>query len=276
MSKNLLTAHCLIRNEERWIWYAINSVIKYVDQVVVFDTGSTDNTVKIIKSIKNPKIVFEEKGIVDKKAYVNLRQEMLDRTRTKWFMVLDGDEVWPEIVIKELNKSIFQADKSKEAIIVRQWTCLGDIFHYSRPLASVKQPGSPDGYFGFCMPRAIRKIPGLHCIGEYGYESYADKKGVNISDWNQNRLIFLKNNYWHMTFLPRSSSRKKDSEVMMRQYKTLYYKGQAFPKNTNYPEVFYLLRPDFVLSPWQKFTWRDYIKGIYYRSRNLLARFLNP
>ena len=51
-------AHTLVKNEERFVWFAINSVIDYVDEMRVWDNGSSDSTVKIIKSIKNSKIMI--------------------------------------------------------------------------------------------------------------------------------------------------------------------------------------------------------------------------
>ena len=44
-------AHTLVMNEDRFIWYAVMSVIDYVDKILIFDTGSTDGTVRIIKGI---------------------------------------------------------------------------------------------------------------------------------------------------------------------------------------------------------------------------------
>lgn len=268
-----ITAHCLIRNEERWIWYAIMSIIDYVDKVLVFDTGSTDNTVEIVKSIKSSKIIFEEKGVVDKRQYTMLRQEMLDRTETFWFLILDGDEIWPKATIEELRKEISNASSKKSAIVVGQWVCMGDVFHYSKALEEFEHSQYP-GMKGFRLPRAIRKTRDLHCIGDYGVESYADKNGLNISYWNIKRLLFLKNKFFHMTFLPRSSNRRKDREVMMRSQKMLFYKGTSFSKTVKYPEVFYSQRPEIVPSPWRSLTFTDQAKGLYYRTLNLKERLL--
>lgn len=269
--KPTITAHCIIRNEENWIWYAINSVIEYVDKILVFDTGSTDNTVSIIKNINSPKIIFEEKGVVGKKRFVELRAEMLDRTDTDWFMVLDGDEVWPKETIEELKEAIKNAPEEREAIVVGQWICVGDVFHYSKEMVEF-QHKQYSGIKGFRLPRAIRKIKGLHCIGLYGYESYANKEGINISYWDKKRLIFIKHNFFHMTFLPRSSNRGKDREVMMRGSKTRFHTGTPFSESVKYPEVFYLDKPDMVPSPWKRLTQLDQLKGMYYRWQNFLDR----
>lgn len=268
-----VTAHCLIKNEENWIWYALNSVIDYVDKIIVYDTGSTDNTVKIIKSIKNPKIIFEERGEVDKKQFTDLRQEMLDRTKTDWLIVLDGDEVWPNKSIEVLIKAIDKAPESKDAVIVGLWLCEGDVFHYNEYWAENRNmKHSPKRLMGYMQPRAIRKIQGLHCIGPYGEESYADKKGVNISYWDNKRLIFLEEKYFHMSFLPRSASVKKDKDVMMRGLKRRFYKGKPFPKNMKYPDVFYLKRPSMVPNPWIRLTRVGELKGVYFRTKNVIER----
>lgn len=268
-----ITAHCLIRNEERWIWYAIQSVIDYVDQILIFDTGSTDRTVDVIKTIKSTKITFEEKGVVDKKKFTYLRQEMLDRTSTSWFMMLDGDEIWPREAIVELMKTIKQVPQRIEAVVVEQWVCQGDVFHYSKEVEELQEDKT--GRPGFWLPRAWRKTHGLHAIGEYGVESFADYQGINASYWDPQRLRYLTHKFFHMSFLLRSSSFKKDREVIMRSYKTRFYKGVPFSKDIKYPEVFYAKRPDFVPNPWRKFTLIDWLIGIFYRSENLLERILN-
>src|SRR3989344_4947938 len=99
--KSNLTVHCVIKNEERWIWFAVKSILDIADKVLIYDTGSTDKTVEILKT---KKIVFEEKGEVDAKGLTQLRREQLKRTKTEWFLILDGDEVWPEETKKELIK----------------------------------------------------------------------------------------------------------------------------------------------------------------------------
>ena len=40
-------AHAMIKNEARWLWYSITSVIDHVDKVLLWDTGSTDGTIKV-------------------------------------------------------------------------------------------------------------------------------------------------------------------------------------------------------------------------------------
>ena len=55
-----IVAQCLIRNEERWIWYALKSVLDHVDLIQVWDDDSQDQTTAIIESINSPKFNIEK------------------------------------------------------------------------------------------------------------------------------------------------------------------------------------------------------------------------
>ena len=51
-----ITVHTLVQNEEKYLWFSVMSVIDFADEVFIWDTGSTDNTVPIIKEIKQQPI----------------------------------------------------------------------------------------------------------------------------------------------------------------------------------------------------------------------------
>ena len=132
MSKVKIVAHCLVKNEDRFIWYSLQSVLPFVDQILVYDTGSTDKTVEIIKSIKSSKIKFLEVGIVDINSFTDIRNQMLRDTPvgTDWLMILDGDEIWPMSSIKKVLESI-KHNSTIESVVVRTNNLVGDIYHRS-------------------------------------------------------------------------------------------------------------------------------------------------
>ena len=88
----------LVRNEERYVWYAVMSVIDYVDKVLIWDTGSKDNTVKIIKEIERrypKKVIFNQVQQKDMEGFgdiSDLRQRMLEETKGDWVILVDGDK----------------------------------------------------------------------------------------------------------------------------------------------------------------------------------------
>ncbi|MEI6288242.1 MAG: glycosyltransferase [bacterium] len=212
-----LTAHCLVKNEENFIRFSIGSVINYVDKVLVFDTGSSDKTIEIINELvlKHPhKIIFEEKGECDKIRHTALRQEMVDCTTTDWFMVLDGDEVWTDRGMTEVL-SIIKGNKPEiECLIAPFYLCVGDVYHYSsRGLFEIM------GRLGHLTPRLFKKIRGANWRGVYEQDSIYDQSG-NLF-FNKKNTFFLKNKFWHLTHLQRSSFSNDYSSGGTRQKKFL-------------------------------------------------------
>lgn len=252
--KKLITSHTIVRNEDKFIWFALNSVIDFVDKMLVFETGSTDQTKEIIKSIKSPKIIFESKGQLNADQLVRLRQEQLDRTQTEWFLILDGDEIWWEESIKSVIKLIKKADKNVWGIITPSINCIGDICHYQEKRAGKYEFAGRKGHLAV---RAIRKtIPGLHVEGTYPLEGYKDENNKLITDY-ADRLVFLDKPYLHTTNLSRSS--QKASQVISREKK--YELGTPFAKNFKYPQVFYQNFPSIIPSPWVKQSGVDTIRS---------------
>lgn len=203
---NTVTAHCLVKNEENFIYYAVKSVIDFVDCVLVFDTGSTDETVELIKKLMAEypgKIIFEEKGPADGARHTLLRQEMIDRTKTDWFMILDGDEIWTKRAMAEATKATLE-DGNLECLIAPFYLCVGDIYHVYSGKRSITILGKTD----FHYPRFIKIAPGLHWQGVYNQDTLLSANNKEFCQRENSR--FMTNRYWHVTHLRRSSADDND------------------------------------------------------------------
>lgn len=263
MKKNkTITVHTIVKNEEQWVWYALMSVIGFVDKIFVFDTESTDKTVAIIKTIKSPKIVFEQKGRVDAFGLRKLRQEQLERTTTDWFLIVDGDEVWPKETLKEVKSLINKAPLDIYGIVVPAWNLIGDLNHFHPESVDYQWPYAPKKIKGWFNLRAInRKIPGLYLKGSYPLEAYCDRKNIPLQNYGSKRLLFTKNRYFHMSYLPRSSDQEKRSLTLKKGPKKIPEIGKRLPEEVAFPEAFYLKRPSIVPSCWIKQSVRQKMKA---------------
>ncbi|MDO8341531.1 MAG: glycosyltransferase family 2 protein [Candidatus Woesebacteria bacterium] len=99
-------AHTLFKNEERWLWFSVTSIIDHVDKLLLWDTGSTDRSWEIATLLKNKypsKIDLREFGEVTPTTFTKVRQEMLDETDSDWFLVVDADEIWWEEKISKMK-----------------------------------------------------------------------------------------------------------------------------------------------------------------------------
>lgn len=239
-------AHTLVKNEERWLWYAVASIINHVEKILLWDTGSTDGTLAIIKELQREfpdKIEFRERNVSSAEEFTLIRQEMLDETKSDWFLMVDGDEIWSEGSINNVIKEIQNNDDKTEALVVPTINLVGDMFHFQEKTAGRYKFGSSVGHYGL---RAIRKtIPGLHSQGRHGVWGWADGDGKMIQDRNTYKII--DSPYLHATNLRRSD---EDQKVIKRAKKFRFEIGKEFPKDYFYPEILFRDRPGFISSPW--------------------------
>ncbi len=247
------TVHTIVKNEDQWIWYAIASVINYASKLIIYDTGSYDKTVEIIKTFPQTKIIFEEKGEVSPEQLVVLRNEQIEKTKTDWFLLVDGDEVWPKKTTEEFINKIKINDKTKVGVVIKVRLCLGNIFHYQEEKAGKYNIA---GNIGHLNIRGYRKNKSYYWRGKYPLEAYIDKDGSFLQDQPE-KLIFLNQYYWHLTHLQRSSISASPKRKLEIGYRI---------KNTSLPEVFFQKRPEIVPKPWIGYSLPE----------NLIAHLLTP
>jgi glycosyltransferase involved in cell wall biosynthesis len=94
----------IVKNEQASLPQALTSVKDIVDEMVVLDTGSTDQTVEIARKFSAKVYHFEWCN-----DFSAARNEALKYVQGKWVLVLDADEVLTaEIVSQDLRKSTFE------------------------------------------------------------------------------------------------------------------------------------------------------------------------
>ncbi len=243
----------LIQNEERYVWYAVMSVINHVDKVLVWDTGSTDRTVEIIKEIKKrspKKIDFKQVVQKDIVHYTKLRQEMLEATKADWFIIVDGDEVWWDDSIRYLTDVIRKQGGGLETIVSRYRNVVGDIYHYQEETAGRYEI---DGKIGHLNIRAMnRNIKALHFAKPHGQQGIFDFSGKLVQERDRKKRLFVDSiAYLHFTNTVRSESKSSDAKVPKRRRKLKFEIGKSFPLDFYYPEVFFRPRPLIVPCVWK-------------------------
>lgn len=244
-------AHTLFKNEERWLWFAVTSVIDYVDKLLLWDTGSTDKSWEIAKLLKEKykeKIDLRQYGEVTPETFPEVRQAMLGATTADWFIIVDADEIWWEESINSLKLKI-ENSKDEEAIVVRNVNLVGDIYHHFEDGASNYTFGKLKG--SYAMRAIKRNIKGLCSVGRHGVWGWSDgEKQIQ----ERNTYKFIDVSYLHTTFLPRGLDRLSDEKVPKRAKKLKYEIGVEFPIDYYYPECLFKERPEFIPSPWKSMS----------------------
>lgn len=247
-----ISVHSLVKNEERFLWFSVMSVINHVDEILLWDTGSTDGSIEIEKELQRQfpdKIKLRFFNDVDKNQFTVLRQKILDETKSDWILLLDGDEVWWEESIRTLLSEIYTKGNNLDSIVSPFTNLVGDIYHYQDETAGRY---SIDGRVGNFTIRAFRNnIAGIHFEKPCGKEGLFYEDGTTLQEGNKEKRVFCGAPFLHFTHLTRSDSSKSDNQVLMRGPKFKYEIGNVFPKDYYYPEVFFKPRLGIVKSPWK-------------------------
>ncbi len=99
----MLSIIVITKNESQHIERCLQSV-SWADEIIVFDSGSTDNTVEICKTYTP--LVFE----TDWPGFGHQKQRALDKTSGDWVLSIDADEYVSEKLRTEIQTAIQQTD----------------------------------------------------------------------------------------------------------------------------------------------------------------------
>ncbi|MBI5358404.1 glycosyltransferase [Candidatus Amesbacteria bacterium] len=248
-----ISAHMVVKNEDKWIWYSLMSVLDYVDEIMVWDTGSIDKTVEIIKSIDNPKIKFRQRLVSNAQDLTSARQVMLSATKADWLMILDGDEIWPE---KALVESISKLDNSLNFLVNKFWNLAGDVYHYQPDNAGKYRIGKHTGHLTIRFIN-LNKYKNLKYMSDYPLEGLTNNNKTLIQNDINSNYNFVTAPYLHATHLERSNLAWNSNTHRNIQKIEL---GDKIPDNFEYPKCLYIPGPN---NPWEKRSWSFVLNAMW-------------
>jgi hypothetical protein len=239
-----ITVHMLVRNEDRFIWYALSSVLPYADKVLLYDTGSSDLTLKIIRTFQSPKLTVATRTVNSAEQISSIREEMLAKTQTRWVWIVDGDEIYPQSVCEEIRTFVTSRNKTLEGIVVRRYDLLGDIYHRQDEHVGAYELFGQCGHFVLrLLNRSL--LPGLTVRGIYPLESNYDGDGRPVIFHSAAHFAFTQGRIWHAMYLTRSSKGAVLRDTFHRaKYKTEW--GIPIRNKKVIPEIFFAQHPSFV------------------------------
>lgn len=166
-----ISAVIITYNEEKNIARCINSVVNWVDEIVVVDSFSTDSTLELAKSLGAVVTQHAFGGYIEQKNYA------LQQAKNEWILSLDADEE----VSENLKKSILAIENWNHA----------SIYSFNRLSNYCGQWIKHCGWYPDVKTRLFRKDS-----GSWGGKNPHDKYIANVGITTQH----LKGDLLHYTF----------------------------------------------------------------------------
>lgn len=215
--QEIICIMCLY-NEEANIEDCINHLYNYVDKFVIFDDGSTDNTVSILRKYDKVVSIIENKNKkywAERKNRETVLKEAYNISETKmpWVLCIDADERFEIRFLKNLRKITNKYSGTKSVLNV-----------YFRELWGSYKKYRVDGLWGEKMKGLLFQLDSKMT---FDYESehhipWAYREIIN----NQ---IVLNYNLYHLKMI-----NKKDREDRKKLYKELDPNNKMQPVGYDY------------------------------------------
>jgi glycosyltransferase involved in cell wall biosynthesis len=142
-----ISVSIIVKNEESCIRQSLDSV-KDFDEIVIIDTGSTDQTVSICQEYTDKVYYGPEYQWQDNFAYH--RNQSLSKCTGDWVYIIDADEQVEPGTYKHLKDLISSFNDSVNAIEVKTIAMLGKEFNWSvrcfKRIPEIKWMGSAHNY----------------------------------------------------------------------------------------------------------------------------------
>jgi len=210
----------IVKNEEQFIGQAIKSVKSVVDEIIVVDTGSTDNTCHIAKRL-GAKIIHYKWDKNQGRARDTYRMA----ANSKWILVLDADEKIANKDLPRLKKLTENLSILGYSMPVRNYTKTYDLL---RDWHSNKGEYPKEENFSKCPGwsltnriRLFQKKEGLYYKKGYSYHDY----GLNLDKYSAKKIKNCDVAIHHFQFL------KGKKNLLKKQ--TNYYKAELNYIKTN-------------------------------------------
>ena len=150
----------IVKNEEDWIAGAVESVRSIVSEVIIVDTGSTDQTPERIRELGVNPLKFQWKD-----SFAEARNVSLAQAREPWILVLDADERIAARDLAVITEAIKDESAAGYHLIQRNYVFGNQVFGWTANTDTYKEGEPYTGYVDNPLIRLFRNSPDFRFHG---------------------------------------------------------------------------------------------------------------
>jgi tetratricopeptide (TPR) repeat protein len=178
-SKPQLSLAMIVKNEARCLARCLQSIRSIVDEVVIADTGSTDDTVNIAKNFGAKILHFD--WVNDFSA---ARNYSLGQATGDWILVLDADEFASDALAKEIREFVQNQPSIGRLKIVSDFRRNGNTLRSQSFVSRLFPLGAH--FQGRIHEQVVSPLPRMNLRGELWHDGYLE---TQKSDRNVKLLL---------------------------------------------------------------------------------------
>jgi glycosyltransferase involved in cell wall biosynthesis len=267
---NKISVPLIVKNEAWFIGKTLESIKDFVDEIVIVDTGSTDNTIEIAKKYTDKIYHYTWDD-----SFANARNFALSKCTGDWILRVDGDEIFPE----EAKLPLWSLIQNNTADIIAY-----DIKNFMED----PEKKSNATYVISRTARAYKNIPGIKYKGRVHEEIDESLDEINKTRDVKNKLKMTVsgNHLYHYGYLRSKQELDNKHDYYAKlcgmeldedpdNYKpyfnlaTHYYHTKDFIR----AKIFYTRTLD--LNPKQWLAWHEYGVVLYHEAMGKIKDELN-
>lgn len=195
MAINIAVNMLTYNGASAFIREALGSVYPFIDEIRVYDTGSTDDTVEVIKA-EFPKVIVSQYDVQHlgkiwtqspkDRELTRLLNQIKSETQADWILKIDDDEIFPSALIEEM----FMVEHDPKGFI------------YSTSFIHVGAKKYQKHY----IKRFFKNVENIEWLGDYGLETLA----ISRSRIRSIKCPAFNNSFYHLGGLRTDNDRVHD------------------------------------------------------------------
>ncbi len=159
----------IVKNEARCLARCLRSVQSIVDEIIIVDTGSTDDTVKIAAGFRVK--IFHFDWVDD---FSTARNFALDQTEGDWILVLDADEHASEALGQEIREFVQGQPAIGRLKIISDFKRNGNTLRSQSFVSRLFPRGAR--FQGRIHEQIVSSLPRINLRGELWHDGYLEAK----------------------------------------------------------------------------------------------------